>query len=410
MQPLSVSQLTLQIKSVLDELFADVWVTGEVSNVSRPRSGHIYFSLKDDAAQIRAAIWQSAARRMKFELRDGMEVLCRGGVDVYAPSGSYTLIVRQIEPRGEGALQAALRKLHEELAAEGLFDPQRKRPLPRFPRRIAVVTSPSGAAVRDFLKVVRRRWRGVQVLVVPTRVQGDGAAGEIAAAIRRVNRLATPPEVLVVTRGGGSLEDLWSFNEEVVVRAIHASRVPVVSAVGHEVDVSLSDLAADVRAATPTEAAERVVPSRDEVAAGVAGLRTRLDAALRSVAARAKDRLEAVAGRRVLRRPDERIHELSRRVDELAQRSDRAISRGVARTEERLAALSARLDSLSPLGVLSRGYSITQRAEDGALLRDVADTSPGDQIRTRLHRGELVSRVESVSEAESEHGRDRGRC
>ncbi|MEQ8786604.1 MAG: exodeoxyribonuclease VII large subunit [Pirellulaceae bacterium] len=401
MSPLTVSQLTTQIKAVLEELFTDVWVAGEVSNVSRPRSGHVYFSLKDDAAQIRAAIWQSNARRMKFELKDGMEVLCRGGVDVYAPSGSYTLIVRQIEPRGEGALQAALRKLHEKLAAEGLFDPSRKRPLPRFPRKIAVVTSPSGAAVRDFLKVVRRRWRGVEVLIVPTRVQGDGAAREIAAAIKQVNRLAAPPDVLVVTRGGGSLEDLWSFNEEAVVRAICDSRVPVVSAVGHEVDVTLSDLAADFRAATPTEAAEHVVPSREDVLSGVASLRTRLDSSLRGIAARARGRLDALAQRRVLRRPEERIHDLSRRVDELAQRAERAIGRGLVRTEEQLGALSARLESLSPLGVLARGYSITQRADDGALLHDAADASPGEAIRTRLHRGEVVSRVESVREGEN---------
>jgi exodeoxyribonuclease VII large subunit len=399
----SVSQLTGQLKTVLEELYFDVWVSGEVSNISRPRSGHIYFTLKDEGAQIRAAIWQSTARRLRFALEDGMHVLCRGGVEVYAPQGSYTLIVRQIEPRGEGALQAKLRKLHEKLAAEGLFDPARKRPLPRFPRRIALVTSPSGAAVRDFLKVVRRRWQGIHVLVVPARVQGDGAAGEIVAAIRRVNRLARPVDVLVVTRGGGSLEDLWTFNEEAVVRAIHASHVPVVSAVGHEIDVTLSDLAADFRAATPTEAAEHVVPSQEDVVAGIDGLRSRLAAALRGTALRARARLDALAERRVLRRPLDRVHDLARRLDELGQRADRAAARQVTRADERLASFASRLESLSPLAVLARGYSVTQRADDGRPLLDAGDVQAGDELMTRLHRGAISSRVERIhTEEESE--------
>jgi exodeoxyribonuclease VII large subunit len=258
------------------------------------------------------------------------------------------------------------------------------------------VTSPSGAAVRDFLKVARRRWQGVHVLVVPVRVQGEGAADEIVAAIRRVNRLAPPPDVLVVTRGGGSLEDLWSFNEEAVVRAIHASRVPVVSAVGHEVDVTLSDLAADFRAATPTEAAEHVVPSRDDVTAGVDGLRLRLVSALRGTADRARARLEALAQRRVLRRPHERIFELSRRLDELGQRADRAAGRYIARSDDRIASLASRLESLSPLAVLSRGYSVTQRSADGRVLLEASEVAAGDEITTRLHHGTLISRVEQV--------------
>jgi exodeoxyribonuclease VII large subunit len=325
-----------------------------------------------------------------------MHVLCRGGVEVYAPQGTYTFIVRQLEPRGEGALQAALRKLHEKLAAEGLFDPARKRPLPRFPQRIALVTSPSGAAVRDFLKVVRRRWHGVHVLVVPVRVQGEGAAAEIAAAVRRVNRLKPPPDVLVVTRGGGSLEDLWSFNEEAVVRAIHASQVPVVSAVGHEIDVTLSDLAADFRAATPTEAAEHAVPSREDVTAGIGSLHQRLTAALRGTAAGARARLESLAQRRVLRRPLDRLHELSRRLDELGQRADRAALRRVAWSDDRLSSLASRLESLSPLAVLSRGYSVTQLARDGRLILDARDVAVGDEIATRLHRGSVTSRVEQI--------------
>ena len=258
-------ELTGQIKGLLEGRFPAVWVSGEISNFSRPQSGHCYLTLKDDQAQIRAVMWRSAASRVRFDLHDGLEVICQGYLDVYAPRGSYQLVIQQIEPKGLGALELALRSCASDWRPKGLFDPARKRPLPRFPRRIAFVTSPTGAAVRDFLEVLRRRWRGVHVLIVPVRVQGDGARAEIAAGIELVNRLADPVDVLVVGRGGGSLEDLWAFNEEVVVRAIHASRIPVVSAVGHEIDVTLADLVADVRALTPSEAAERVVPAADEL-------------------------------------------------------------------------------------------------------------------------------------------------
>ncbi len=247
-KPLSVFQLTSLIKGILEQAFPSVWVVGELSDVARPQSGHVYLTLKDDRAQIRAVIWRNAASRLRFNLEDGLEVICRGDLDVYPPRGSYQLVIRELEPRGEGALQQALRKLQQKLAAEGLFDPAHKKPLPRFPRRIAVVTSPTGAAVRDFVEVLRRRWQGVHVLIVPTRVQGEGAATDIAAAIQTVNRLSPSVDVMVVGRGGGSMEDLWCFNEEAVVRAIFASQVPVVSAVGHEIDVTLSDLVADVRA------------------------------------------------------------------------------------------------------------------------------------------------------------------
>ena len=226
--------------------FGSVWVAGEISNLARPQSGHCYLTLKDDQAQIRCALWRNAAARVRFDLHDGLEVVCRGRIDVYAPRGTYQLIIESIEPKGMGALELALRQLREKLAREGLFDPRRKRPLPPFVRRIAVVTSPTGAAIHDFLQVLGRRWRGADVIVVPTRVQGDGAAAEIAAAIAMANRLPLAIDCLVVTRGGGSLEDLWAFNEEAVVRAIHASRIPVISAIGHEIDVTLADLVADV--------------------------------------------------------------------------------------------------------------------------------------------------------------------
>jgi exodeoxyribonuclease VII large subunit len=395
-QPLSVSQLTLRIKQTLEAELSSVWVSGELSDVARPQSGHIYLTLKDEAAQIRGVIWRSVASRLGFDLQDGQQVVCRGDLDVYPPRGVYQLIIRQIEPLGIGALQLALRKLHRRLAAEGLFEPGRKRPLPRFPRRIALVTSPTGAAVRDFLEVLRRRWRGVHVLIIPAKVQGEGAAQELVRGIQLANSLAASPDVLVVGRGGGSLEDLWCFNEEPVVRAIHASRIPVVSAVGHEIDVTLADLVADVRALTPSEAASLVVPAAEEVRAGLDGMRARLSAALRARASDARARLDALAQHRVFRRPFDRLHDLSRQVDELELRAGRAMKYHWSRSQDRVAALAARLESLSPLGVLARGYSVTQHTATGQLVTDASAVAVGDLLTSRYARGQTLSRVTEI--------------
>ena len=395
---LSVADLTNQIKDCLEGNFPGVWVSGEISNFSRPQSGHCYLTLKDDRAQMRAVVWRTVASRLRFELEDGLEVICQGDVEVYAPRGTYQLVIRRIEPKGIGALELALRKLREKLAAEGLFDPARKRRLPRFPKRIAVVTSPTGAAIRDFLEILRRRWQGVEVLVIPVKVQGEGAAAEIAAGIRTVNRLHAlrPFDCLVVGRGGGSLEDLWCFNEEVVVRAIFASEVPVVSAVGHEIDVTLSDLVADVRALTPSEAAERVVPAREEILAGLRAQHQRLLAALRGRAYTARSKLEMLARHRSLRRPFDLIHDLSRQLDELATRSSRSMKQLLTTSRHRADNLAAQLESLSPLQVLARGYSLTQREADGTVIRDVAALQVGDRLVTRFAKGQATSRVEEV--------------
>jgi exodeoxyribonuclease VII large subunit len=390
---LSVGQLTAEIKDVLESSFASVWVSGEISNLSRPQSGHCYLTLKDESAQLRAVLWRTAAARVRFDLDDGLEVICQGHVDLYAPRGSYQLVIEQILPKGMGALELALRKLRQRLAAEGLFEAERKRPLPRFPREIAIVTSPTGAALRDFLEVLRRRWRGTDVLVLPARVQGEGAAAEIAAAIATANRLARPIDVLVVARGGGSLEDLWAFNEEVVVRAIHSSRIPVVSAIGHEIDVTLADLVADVRALTPSEAAELVVPSREELLAELVRHERRLAASLRSRAAEARGRLEVLGDSMVFRRPTARLHDLARRVDELGQRAERALVGQVRRCRSLWEAKGAHLESLSPLAILARGYSLTRRRADGVSVRSADMLVPGDEIVTRLARGEVVSEV-----------------
>jgi len=393
---LSVSELTGQIKGVLEGRFRRVWVCGEISNLSRPQSGHCYLTLKDEQAQIRAVLWRAVARATRFEMQDGLEVICQGYLDVYAPRGSYQLVVERIEPKGLGALERALRLLRERLAAEGLFEPARKRPLPKFPRRIAFVTSPTGAALRDFLEVLRRRWRGAHVLVVPVRVQGDGAAEEIAAGIELINRMADPVDVAVVGRGGGSLEDLWAFNEEIVVRAIFASRIPVVSAVGHEIDVTLSDLVADVRALTPSEAAERVVPAADEVRDLLHRQQQRLAIAARGRFDAARARLDALAAYRVFRRPLERVQLLAQRLDELQGRAARAARGRMELGRANLGALASRLESLSPLAVLARGYSLTTRLSDGKLVRSAGEIAVEDRLKTRLADGELISRVESL--------------
>lgn len=395
-EPLSVSQLTAQIKDLMEASFPGVWVTGEISNFARPRSGHCYLTLKDANAQLPAVLWRSLAGQLKFELYDGLEVVCYGDITVYAPQGRYQLVIRQIQPKGIGALELALRQLREKLAREGLFDPARKRPLPPWVRQIALVTSPSGAAIRDFLEVLRRRWPLTDVLVVPVRVQGEGAAQEIAAAIKLVNRLARPIDCLVVTRGGGSLEDLWAFNEEVVCRAIYASRIPVVSAVGHEIDVTLSDLVADVRALTPSEAAERVAPASDEMRARLGQLHRQMTASLRARASAARARLEAFAAHRIFRRPHERVQSLVRRLDDLGNSLDRLAHHHLRLARHRLDVLVGRLESLSPLAVLGRGYSVTQRMADGHIVRDAGQLSGGELLLSRFARGQATSRVEQI--------------
>jgi exodeoxyribonuclease VII large subunit len=393
---LTVTQLTAQLKGVVESKFSAVWVAGEISNFSRPQSGHCYFTLKDDAAQLRGVIWRGTAGKVKFNLEDGLEVVCRGHLDVYPPRGSYQLVVEQIHLQGVGALELALRKLREKLGKEGLFDAERKQRLPTFPRRIGVVTSPTGAAIRDFLEVLRRRWRGVEVFVFPVRVQGDGASTEIADSIRMANQLKPPLDVLVVGRGGGSLEDLWPFNEEEVVRAIAASHVPTVSAVGHEIDVTLADLAADVRALTPSEAAERVVPSSQDVAELMRSLHTRLQTALKSQATALRSRLDALASRPALARPLDTVHNLSRQIDDFAARLHTAANISFRDKQSRLAAVSGKLDTLSPLSVLGRGYSVTQDLRTGQVITSARRLRQGQSIQTRFAEGTAISTVEKI--------------
>lgn len=392
----TVSELTGEIKDLIEDNLPEVWVRGEVSNCLKASSGHVYFTLKDEGAQIAAVMWRNTAARVRFDMHDGLQVVVNGGVEVYKPRGSYQVIVRQLIPHGVGALELAFRQMHAKLEAEGLFNPARKRPIPRFPKRIALVTSPSGAAVRDMIQVITRRWHATDIVIVPVKVQGEGSAQEIAAALRNVHRLPDV-DVVICGRGGGSLEDLWAFNEEVVARAIAACRLPVISAVGHEIDVTIADLVADVRALTPSEAGERVVPDRVEVSRALGNLQQRLVSGLKNRAGNARLQLDGLRSRRVFARPFQRVHDELTRLDELDVRLRRAIRQRAVASKQQLDVAAATLDALSPLKVLGRGYSITRRAETGDLVTASGQLAIGDRITTILAAGQLTSRVESTA-------------
>jgi len=355
---LTVSQLTRAVRAAIArDLPDELHVVGELSNVSCPRGGHCYFTLKDDASEVRCVMWRSDARNLKFDLADGLEVIATGRVDVYEPRGQYQLYVRRLDPRGVGALELAFRQLREKLAKEGLFDPAHKQPLPTFPRRIAIVTSPTGAAIRDICQTIGRRFPAVTLLIYGVRVQGEGAAAEIADAIARINRSRDALggiDVMIVGRGGGSLEDLWAFNEEIVARAIYASRIPVVSAVGHEVDISIADLVADVRAATPTAAAELVVPAMIDVRAGLDQIARRLAQAIRRRLEIARTRLQLVERCELFRDPIGRIRRHHQQVDEVLGRLHLAVARGVSRRQTVLHDLQIRLSHVRPEALLAR--------------------------------------------------------
>jgi exodeoxyribonuclease VII large subunit len=397
---LTVGELTRSIKGVLEEGYSSVWVEGEVSNLSRPASGHQYFTLKDDEAPVAALLFRGIALRMRFDLRDGMRVIVRGRVTVFMPRGEYQLLVEEVHPKGVGPLELALRQLRERLQLRGFFDPKRKKKLPRVPRRVALVTSPTGSAVRDMLEVLGRRWPAAEVWVCPVRVQGEGAAQEIAAALAHLNRLQASGraalDVLILGRGGGSLEELWAFNEECVAVAIHASHIPVVTGVGHEDDLTIADLVADVRALTPTEAAERVVPNRADVLQWLAGLEARLKARLVRSLEAARARLDELAARPCLRRPLDRLREQEQRLDDWSGRLLRAARQQLAEAQRQLKTGAGRLEALSPLGVLARGYSLTRRGDDGAVVRSPDQVHPGDRVVTLLSRGQITSRVEAT--------------
>ena len=460
---LSVSELTAQVKRLLEKQVGSIWVTGEVTNLRVQSSGHIYFTLKDANAQLNCVLFRGEAVPNREVLQDGQKLIVQGDLTVYEPRGQYQLVVRAVERQGVGALQLAFERLKRKLQAEGLFAPERKSPLPKYPQRIGLVTSPTGAAIRDVLHVISRRNPGLEIIFVPCRVQGEGAAEEIAAAIRLLNEFAsvkslkrsivesrdgstvqryndsTNLDLILVTRGGGSLEDLWAFNEEVVARAIFESATPVVSAVGHEIDFTISDFVADVRAATPSAAAEiiteGVFASRQFVAEAFGRMtqrfrqrlereqegleemtqriarahpRRRLDEKLqrlddlqsnllrgvkhrcreyRAVSQNAQQRLVRVRPAQLLERRRQNLRELDRRFLEQARQ-------GLKNCRNRFGALDARLRLLSPTNVLERGYSITTDAATGKVIRDAAEVEPGRRLKTRLEKGEIRSVAE----------------
>jgi exodeoxyribonuclease VII large subunit len=437
-QIFTVSELTADIRHLLETQFFEIWVEGELSNCRHWNTGHLYFTLKDASAQIRGVMFRTAARTLRFKPEDGLHVVARGRIGVYEPKGEYQIICEHLEPQGLGALQLAFEQLKRRLHAEGLFDTARKRPLPALPRKIGVVTSIDGAALRDIIKVLRRRYANAHVIIRPARVQGEGAALDVAAGLAQIGRLPGV-DVVIVGRGGGSIEDLWAFNEEVVARAIAASPVPVISAVGHEIDTTIADLVADLRAPTPSAAAELVVARKDDFSAridqacrqfhvaalhaiekrrrrvdalagrpalagwpgrlalrmrDVAELRHRLDARVRltlSQRARQAQRLREDLERRDLRH---RMAAVRRRLLAVDATLATSVARSAHRAEVHLRELAGRLESLSPLAVLSRGYAVCWTADGRTVVRDASSVQPGDRVRVRVSRGALDCTVD----------------
>jgi len=396
----TVGDLTERIKGVLERALGALWVEGEVSTLRQPRSGHVYFTLKDDRAQLRVVLFRRDASRLRFALEQGMQVLVQGEVTVYEAAGEYQIIARRIEPKGLGALQAAFEQLKRRLAAEGLFDPARKRPIPFLPRRIGVVTSPTGAAIRDILRVIEQRFPSVQLLLAPVRVQGQGAAEEIAAAIDLLGDRTPRLDVLIVGRGGGSIEDLWAFNEEVVARAVARSPVPVISAVGHEIDTTICDLVADLRAATPSNAAELVVQRREELTESLARLARHFEQAMRAGLAQRRARLATFAAAVARQAPEARLRRLQQRVDGLDFRLAAAVRVRLEHAARRVDRAAGRLAALGPLSVLDRGYSLTMCSATGQVLTDARGLAIGERVRTRLASGSFESIIDRIEVGE----------
>lgn len=438
----TVSQLTNEIKSLLERNFEYIWVEGEISNLRLPTSGHLYFTLKDETAQIRAVMFKLQSRLLKFEPVDGLQVICYGRVTVYEPRGEYQIIADYLEPKGLGALQLAFEQLKERLAQEGLFDPAHKKPLPRLPQKIGIITSPTGAAIRDILKIIHRRFPNVHILLYPVRVQGTGAAQEIAQAIRDLNEWPQL-DVIIVGRGGGSLEDLWAFNEEVVARAIFHSKVPIISAVGHEIDYTIADFVADLRAPTPSAAAELVVQEKEELLNSLIKLENGLFQNLRAILALKKERLQSLLHR--LSDPRKKVSDQRLRLDDFSNRLANGFKQALNKKREVLQAKMnslllfhpgrqvadfnqrlkqlwrqmvlaerreirffrqkwqsclERLNALSPLAILERGYSITWQLPQGEIVKKASLLKPQDKVRVKVHKGEFIANVEVISSEE----------
>ncbi len=388
---LTISELNARIHELLETSFPELWIEGEISNCKAYPSGHTYLSLKDDKAQIKAVLFKGSSFGVKFKFTDGLKILARGRVTSYESRGELQFIISAAEPREKGALQLALEQLKAKLQAEGLFDPDRKKPLPPFPKAVGVVTSGQGAAVRDVIHVLSRRWPGIEIRVWPVKVQGPGAAAEIADAIRGFNELAPDTDVLLVGRGGGSIEDLWAFNEEIVARAIAGSEIPVISCVGHETDTTIADFVADLRAPTPSAAAEMAVPEKAAVLDRVAEQLRAVEQILRDNLNSLGRRLAYAAAHPLLSDPRRLWEQRVQRVDELAARLPEALRRRLETLGLRLGAAAGRLDAISPLNVLARGYAIA--TSKGKVLTSARQVKKGDPVTVRLSEGELQCEV-----------------
>jgi exodeoxyribonuclease VII large subunit len=435
---LTISELTQEIKNLVELKFPDIWVEGEISNLRIPPSGHVYFTLKDDLSQIRAVLFKMQARPLRFVLKDGLHVICRGRLSVYERRGEYQLILSEVEPKGIGALQLAFLQLKDKLEKEGFFDSAHKKPIPMVPETIGIITSPTGAVIRDMLHIIDRRFTNVHILIYPVRVQGEGASIEIAEAIENFNQRMNV-DVIILGRGGGSLEDLWSFNEERVARAIYHSKIPVISAVGHETDYTISDFVADLRAPTPSAAAELIVRDKRELKNSIRYLsrtleehilqilqRRRRDLShLRRILADPRKRLEEyflrvddlvnrfriltswilkrnrekflhLGGRLYLRDPGQRVKNLRLATLEGGKHLGQSMKHSITIRRQKLEGILGKLSSLSPLSILQRGYSITQRLPSLNILIDVVHVRKGDKVEVRLHRGTLLCEVEET--------------
>jgi exodeoxyribonuclease VII large subunit len=389
----TVSEITQVIKGLLENSVGEIWIEGEISNFKIAASGHFYFSLKDQNSIIAAAMFANFNRGLKFKLEDGLAVICFGKIDVYGPRGQYQIIVERIEPKGVGARQLAFEQLKRKLAQDGLFDLNHKRPLPGMPFYVGLVTSSSGAALRDILQILKRGACCVDVVLRSVRVQGEESAGEIVQAIEELNNFGKI-DLIIVSRGGGSTEDLWSFNEEIVARAIYNSRLPVISAVGHQINITLSDLVADVFVETPSAAAKIIVDKKNVLIARLAGFKHELDFSMNNIISDLENKLTALT--HMLKSPLDRLQEKQQQMDELLSELNYNMRHFLELAFERSNSLIERLEALSPLSILSRGYSLSMLLPQESIIKNVNQLKIGDKLKTVLHKGAFISLVEEV--------------
>ena len=398
----TVSELTRYIRAVLEETFRGIWIEGEISNFKKHSSGHMYFSLKDEQSVLTCVFFKNVNQKLKFKIDGGMKVLCFGRISVYDKRGQYQLVIEKVEPRGLGALQLAFEQLKTRLRNEGLFDESKKAPIPYLPQKIGIVTSPTGAAIKDMLKVTRGRFGNVELIITPVRVQGKDAAAEIAGAIKDLNTFGKV-DVIIVGRGVGSLEDLWAFNEEVVARAIYESKIPIISAVGHEVDWSIADFTADMRAATPSAAAEMVIPRKEDLKRSIEEATSRLKDALIAGIEDKENRLNQLRESYVFKQPLNIIQQYQQRVDDLVKGAQLRVGHIIERADSSVKNILGKLSTLGPYKVLERGYSIAVKLPGKGLIKDVKRLKSGDRVKTILKRGAFVSTIERIEQGDR-HG------